>query len=75
MAPRHVLITGTSRGIGEALAEHYLAAGDHVVGCGRSPSSLTHERYTHCALDVTDAGAVDRPVPGSEAAASRRSTC
>jgi 3-oxoacyl-[acyl-carrier protein] reductase len=60
MAPRHVLITGTSRGIGEALAEHYLAAGDQVVGCGRSPSSLTHERYTHCALDVTDAGAVDR---------------
>ena len=41
MAPRHVLITGTSRGIGESLAEHYLAAGDHVVGCGRSPSSLT----------------------------------
>jgi 3-oxoacyl-[acyl-carrier protein] reductase len=60
MTPRHVLITGTSRGIGEALAEHYLAIGDHVVGCGRSPSSLTHERYTHCALDVTDAGAVDR---------------
>ena len=36
MAPRHVLITGTSRGIGESLAEHYLAAGDHVIGCGRS---------------------------------------
>jgi 3-oxoacyl-[acyl-carrier protein] reductase len=60
MAARHVLITGTSRGIGEALAEHYLAAGDHVVGCGRSASSLSHERYTHCTLDVTDSGAVDR---------------
>lgn len=60
MPARHVLITGTSRGIGEALAEHYLASGDHVVGCGRSPSSLSHENYTHCALDVTDAGAVDR---------------
>jgi 3-oxoacyl-[acyl-carrier protein] reductase len=59
MAARHVLITGTSRGIGLSLAEHYLAAGDHVVGCGRSPSSLSHERYTHCVVDVTDAGAVD----------------
>ena len=60
MTARHVLITGTSRGIGESLAEHYLASGDHVVGCGRSPSSLSHENYTHCSLDVTDAGGVDR---------------
>jgi 3-oxoacyl-[acyl-carrier protein] reductase len=59
MAGRHVLITGTSRGIGEALAEHYLASGDCVVGVGRTASPLAHERYTHCTLDVTDAGAVD----------------
>jgi 3-oxoacyl-[acyl-carrier protein] reductase len=54
------LITGTSRGIGAALAEHYLACGDSVIGCGRSPATLTHERYTHCEVDVTDAKAVDR---------------
>jgi 3-oxoacyl-[acyl-carrier protein] reductase len=58
MAGRHVLITGTSRGIGEALAEHHLAAGDCVVGCGRSKSVLSHERYRHVEIDVTDAVAV-----------------
>ncbi len=59
MPPRHVLITGSSRGLGAALAEHYLRAGDRVVGCGRSASPLTHERYTHCTVDVTDSTAVD----------------
>jgi 3-oxoacyl-[acyl-carrier protein] reductase len=58
MPGRHVLITGTSRGIGEALAEHHLAAGDCVVGCGRSKSALSHERYRHVEIDVTDATAV-----------------
>jgi 3-oxoacyl-[acyl-carrier protein] reductase len=59
VTPRHVLITGSSRGIGAALAEHYLQSGDHVIGCGRSASPLTHERYRHCTIDVTDPTAVD----------------
>jgi 3-oxoacyl-[acyl-carrier protein] reductase len=54
------MITGTSRGIGQALAEHFLAAGDQVIGCGRTPPPLEHDRYMHCAIDVTDAAAVDR---------------
>ncbi len=58
MAARRVLVTGATRGLGRALAEHCLAAGDEVIGCGRSPSSLRHERYTHHACDVTDAAAV-----------------
>ena len=59
MPPRHVLITGASRGIGAALAEHCLAAGDSVVGCGRSAPTLCHERYTHRMVDITDDSAVD----------------
>jgi 3-oxoacyl-[acyl-carrier protein] reductase len=55
---RHVLITGATRGIGEALARFCLEAGDHVIGCGRSASSLTHERYTHFSVDVTDDAAI-----------------
>jgi 3-oxoacyl-[acyl-carrier protein] reductase len=58
MSSRHVLITGASRGIGEALAAHCLAAGDTVVGCSRTGSALSHERYSHCTVDVTDATAV-----------------
>ncbi len=31
-----ILITGTTRGIGEALAAHYLSLGHDVIGCGRT---------------------------------------
>jgi len=55
---RRVLITGTTRGLGRFLAERYLAAGDRVIGCGRSESTLEHERYRHHRLDVCDEKAV-----------------
>ena len=48
------LITGTSRGIGRFLAEHYLAKGETVVGCSRSGSDLKHSNYNHFELDVSD---------------------
>lgn len=48
------LITGSSRGIGRHLSEHYLEQGHRVVGCSRGESGLSHERYTHVCLDVTD---------------------
>jgi 3-oxoacyl-[acyl-carrier protein] reductase len=51
---RVTLITGTSRGIGRFLAEHYLAKGGTVVGCSRSGSDLKHSNYNHFELDVTD---------------------
>jgi 3-oxoacyl-[acyl-carrier protein] reductase len=57
---RRVLITGTTRGLGQYLAEHYLEAGDQVIGCGRSDPSVRHERYTHETLDVTDEAAVGK---------------
>ena len=60
MAARRVLVTGATRGIGKALAEHCLEAGDWVVGCGRTPADLSHERYTHYLIDVTDEAAVER---------------
>lgn len=57
-APRVILITGTSRGIGLGLAEYYLANGDIVCGCSRAPSALDHPHYTHSSLDVSDEPAV-----------------
>ena len=41
------LITGTTRGLGRALAEAVLAAGHKLVATGRDPSQLKNlvERY------------------------------
>jgi len=47
-----VLITGTSQGIGKALAELYLDKGHEVVGLDRQASSISDEHYTHIICDV-----------------------
>ena len=49
-----VLITGTSRGLGEALAHAYLAAGEQVVGCSRGAATIAHENYHHFCVDIAD---------------------
>lgn len=53
-----IVITGTRKGIGKALAEHYLAAGWRVIGCSRGEASLTQAHYEHFSLDVSDEAAV-----------------
>jgi 3-oxoacyl-[acyl-carrier protein] reductase len=53
-----VLITGSRKGIGRALAEHYASNGYHVIGCSRSPFEGELENYRHCCLDVADEPAV-----------------
>lgn len=55
-----ILITGARKGIGRALAEHYLEQGYAVVGCSRKASDLTHEHYSHYCLDVADEAAVQQ---------------
>ena len=52
------MITGTRKGLGKALAEHYLALGYYVLGCSRGKSSFVHDNYTHFELDVSDERAV-----------------
>lgn len=57
--PAVILITGTSRGIGNHLARHFLERGWLVVGCSRTPyDGLTHENYTHHVVDVGSEAAV-----------------
>ncbi len=55
-----VLITGTRKGIGRALVEHYAGNGCHVVGCSRSPFEGELPNYRHYCLDVGDESAVKR---------------
>lgn len=49
-----VLITGTSQGIGQAIARRFLLEGHQVVGIDRQQSTLSHENYTHFVCDVRD---------------------
>ena len=58
-AGRHILITGASRGLGRALAEHYIELGDTVYGCARGDATLSHDRYSHHRVDVSREADVD----------------
>ena len=56
--PKVVAITGTRKGIGRYLAEHFLDKGWIVEGCSRGESDLEHPQYHHTCLDVSDEKAV-----------------
>ncbi len=49
-----VLITGTTQGIGRAIAEKFLQSGHTVAGIDRQDASITHAAYTHYVCDVRD---------------------
>lgn len=49
-----ILITGTSRGIGKAIAELFLKENHDVIGIDRQESGIAHENYTHYVCDVRD---------------------
>jgi 3-oxoacyl-[acyl-carrier protein] reductase len=55
---RVTLITGTRKGIGRFLAEHYVRQGHVVVGCSRGEPDWTLESYHHVQADVSDERAV-----------------
>lgn len=55
---KSIVITGTRKGIGKSLAEHYLAEGWRVAGCSRGESGIDHDNYRHFSLDVSDEAAV-----------------
>jgi len=54
------LITGTRKGIGRYLAEHYARLGHRVVGCSRGDIDWTADGYVHYTADVSDERAAKR---------------
>lgn len=49
-----ILITGTSQGIGKAIAERFLSEKHEVIGIDRQSASIKNESYTHYQLDIRD---------------------
>ncbi|HTS89927.1 MAG TPA: SDR family NAD(P)-dependent oxidoreductase [Gemmatimonadales bacterium] len=54
------LVTGTSSGIGEAVARELLTRGWRVIGIARRAAPMTDPAYTHIRLDIGDLKALER---------------
>ena len=59
----NIFVTGSSRGIGLAIAERFLREGHCVFGFDREESALTHERYRHFVFDIRDGAWPELPEP------------
>jgi len=62
-SPRHIVITGATRGLGRAMARKFSALGHRVSGCGRDARAIDALRRELAAgqfsvVDVTDEAAV-----------------
>ena len=49
-----ILVTGSSQGIGRAIARYFLDKGHTVIGIDRQSSSIEDSGYTHFVCDVRD---------------------
>lgn len=49
-----ILVTGTTRGIGNAIATLFLKEGHQVIGIDRRAATIDHPDYTHYLCDIRD---------------------
>ncbi|WP_291296717.1 SDR family NAD(P)-dependent oxidoreductase [Elioraea sp.] len=57
--PRHAVVTGTSSGIGQAIAERLLGDGWRVTGLDRAVATIDHAGFTAIAADLADTVATE----------------
>ena len=68
--PRRAVVTGSSSGIGRAIAESLLAAGWKVSGLDVAQPSIVHTGFTHVPVNLADGEDIARAaavLPASEA--------
>jgi len=58
MADRLAVVTGTTRGIGAAIAGRLIERGWQTVGIARHPAPIDHPRYRHLLLNLEDSAAL-----------------
>jgi len=68
---RTALVTGSTRGVGRLIAEHFLGQGATVIGFARSAGSITHHAYQHVEVDLADPMAIQRAFMGLHKSAGR----
>jgi 3-oxoacyl-[acyl-carrier protein] reductase len=70
MVPRHVFVSGASRGIGQAIAQAFFAAGDNVATLDRGGvgPGIADPRVLALTGSIDDAAAVDAAFAQAEAA-------
>lgn len=61
--PRLAIVTGTSSGIGQAIAQRLLEQGWHVRGLDAAAPTLSHPAFDALRIDLTDATAIAAVAP------------
>ena len=59
----NVVVSGTSSGIGEAIARLFVEHGHNVFGLDVLPAAIKHLRYTHVVHDIRDTAYPELPPP------------
>jgi benzil reductase ((S)-benzoin forming) len=62
MSARLAIVTGTTSGIGDAVAQQLLERGWRVIGIARRDSAILHESYEHLSVDLADVESLERDV-------------
>ncbi|HTP50983.1 MAG TPA: SDR family NAD(P)-dependent oxidoreductase [Anaeromyxobacteraceae bacterium] len=64
MSEKLCLVTGTTSGIGRAVAEVLLERGWEVLGIARREAPLAHPEYRHARVDLADTAALEARLDG-----------